>query len=424
MDSAWWRAYRDEVRRTFAGALTTIASGVQGVEQVRFQYSLNSGACAIGLAAHWGAKRVILVGYDAQRTGGKSHWHGDHPHGLGNAGSMGQWKGHFERVAHDLADVEIVNCSRETALRMFRRAALDEALGVSNPPRLPAILLAGMHGLGDNLYQRSVLREVVKSRDVYLETPWPQLYADLPVRCVRPATRLRTQTKNAARADLVWHAPPAGVKSMRWHYVGAPGSILEALARPLGIVPRVFDGPPVATLSREPYIVVRPSTLRREWRADSRNPQQGLIDRAAQALRSRFRIVSVADLQDGEEWPAEPLPYADERYHAGELSVEQLLGLVAGAAGVVGGVGWMVPAAIAYRVPMLLILGGCGAHHGPGRIFGPPMDTSNVQIARPDRFCMCADKAHACDKRISNFDAHVDAFGLRLAQGRSVAVAA
>jgi len=39
----------------------------------------NSGIQAINLAYHLGAREIILLGYDMQPTGGKSHWFGDHP---------------------------------------------------------------------------------------------------------------------------------------------------------------------------------------------------------------------------------------------------------------------------------------------------------------------------------------------------------
>ena len=65
------------------------------------------------------------------------------------------------------------------------------------PAALPVHYL-GMHGLGDNIYQRAHVRQAVANgSEIYLTTPWPQLYADLPgVRCVRPNSHLRTQAKN------------------------------------------------------------------------------------------------------------------------------------------------------------------------------------------------------------------------------------
>ncbi|MGA4815964.1 hypothetical protein ACPA9J_15885 [Pseudomonas aeruginosa] len=46
-----------------------------------------------------GAKRIILLGYDMQKTNGQSHWHGDHPKGLGSAGKIAEWPSEFERLS-------------------------------------------------------------------------------------------------------------------------------------------------------------------------------------------------------------------------------------------------------------------------------------------------------------------------------------
>lgn len=128
MDRAWWRRYLDDVRRVFAGLLVSAHQQPGEVRQVTFGAHENSGAGAIALAAHAGARRVVLLGYDCQRTGGQAHWHGDHPEGLGNAGSIADWPAQFARVAARLTGVEVINCSRETGLRCWPRAALEDIL--------------------------------------------------------------------------------------------------------------------------------------------------------------------------------------------------------------------------------------------------------------------------------------------------------
>lgn len=106
-----------------------------GVKRVRHGYldgrkAMNSGAGAIAAAHHFGARRVILLGYDCQHTGGRKHWHGDHPEGggSGNAGSVGKWPAQFLELVRHLAGVEVINCSRETALTVFPRAQLEDVL--------------------------------------------------------------------------------------------------------------------------------------------------------------------------------------------------------------------------------------------------------------------------------------------------------
>ncbi len=129
MDRNWWEKYIERAKAEFHGLRFSPLTGIAGVRRIKFTHYQNSGVGAISLATYWGAKRVILLGYDCQKTGGKSHWHGDHPKGLGNAGSLGTWPGQFAKLATDLDNrVEIINCSRETALTMFERRPLDEVL--------------------------------------------------------------------------------------------------------------------------------------------------------------------------------------------------------------------------------------------------------------------------------------------------------
>lgn len=91
---------------------------------------LNSGYQALGAAVLWGARRVVLLGYDFQRTGGRAHWHPDHPANMGNLGTLPDWIAEMGVLARDLdgQGVEVLNATRETALRCFPRIDLSEAL--------------------------------------------------------------------------------------------------------------------------------------------------------------------------------------------------------------------------------------------------------------------------------------------------------
>ncbi|MND92844.1 hypothetical protein D3C80_850180 [compost metagenome] len=127
MDSAWWQRHADEAVAAFQGERWAPIT-YHSVSKARFQHFQNSGAGAVSLAAHWGAERIVLLGYDCQRTGGRSHWHGDHPTGLGNAGSLDKWPAQFRELSRHLAHLEVINCSRETALAVFPRRPLGEVL--------------------------------------------------------------------------------------------------------------------------------------------------------------------------------------------------------------------------------------------------------------------------------------------------------
>lgn len=260
--------------------------------------------------------------------------------------------------------------------------------------------IIGMNGLGDNIYQRAFVRNL--RAPTYLATPWPELYADIPgVHFVKPATKLRTQAKNIARHPPgIWQRMPAGAS--RQIQYGRAG-IINGMAAAFGVQPAEFNLPdfgssPVAG----DYMVVRPATIRTEWLADSRNPAPEYIAEAAAIVRrAGVRVVSVADLVPGVEWALDPLPEADITYHAGELGVAQLMALVQRAKMLIGGPGWIVPAAISAKAPAWIVFGGNGGFNSPGKITAPCMDLSRMAFVTPDRFCLCTQAQHNCDKKVS-----------------------
>lgn len=144
-DARWWRVYGAEAERDFTGEpWTGIAREMTGINQVevvdapglctkpgRIHAGLNSGYQAIGLAYMWGARRIVLLGYDMQRgPSGESHHHGDHEGGLPNLGTLHEWSRRMIELAIDLSErgIEVVNCSRRTALRCFDMLTIEEAL--------------------------------------------------------------------------------------------------------------------------------------------------------------------------------------------------------------------------------------------------------------------------------------------------------
>lgn len=275
------------------------------------------------------------------------------------------------------------------------------------------VLIQGMKGLGDNIYQRIFVRAAAARATTYLETPWPELYADLPVRFVKVPTPLRTQHKNVDRQrEALWERPPSGAHTVRIAYgrdmLQGSGSIVGSMesALPLDGAPFVMDmprfgEPPVK--AQRPIALIRPVTVRSEWRNEARNPLPEYVAEIARALMSDHHVVSVADLETGKEWLLEPAPPAHTVFHGGELAFPELMALLQHSSIVVGGIGWIVPAAIAAKAPAFIVLGGQGGHNAPEKITDPRMDLSRIGWAVPDNYCRCTDMRHQrCDKRISN----------------------
>lgn len=145
MDSKWWKAkpdtggyasHAEEAKATFKGELMTCSQAYR-VHKITFVPRLykwssygNSGTGAINLARHKGARLIYLLGYDCQRTNGKVHCHGDHPKVLSNATSMRSWPDQHKRLESIIGKkgIKVFNCTRCTALKVWPRMTLEEAL--------------------------------------------------------------------------------------------------------------------------------------------------------------------------------------------------------------------------------------------------------------------------------------------------------
>jgi hypothetical protein len=117
-----------------AGCTLLKNAGIWGLslEPDRICNGRNSGYGAVNLAVLLGAVRIVLLGYDLQAgPDGRTHWHGDHPHGAGPTELIFRaWRGAFKSLVDPLAaaGVTVINCTRETALDAFPRGTLADVL--------------------------------------------------------------------------------------------------------------------------------------------------------------------------------------------------------------------------------------------------------------------------------------------------------
>ena len=91
----------------------------------------NSGYMGINLAYLFGARRIILLGFDMQAgADGAKHFDGSHPAPLSQCMPFPEWLHRFKALAKDLKgkDVRVINCSRSTALFEFEMGNLEDEL--------------------------------------------------------------------------------------------------------------------------------------------------------------------------------------------------------------------------------------------------------------------------------------------------------
>jgi len=147
-DFAWWRLHGGVPQ--FAGTKVSQDEkacrkpwGVRQVHVTREQDRLlldtpgvlgwggNSGFHALNLAAQFGVRRIVLVGYDMTLANGV-HWHGPHPSELNNpmAGNVARWRRVIEAAATTLTGlgIEVLNASPMSALEAYPKVKFEDAL--------------------------------------------------------------------------------------------------------------------------------------------------------------------------------------------------------------------------------------------------------------------------------------------------------
>jgi hypothetical protein len=107
----------------------------------------NGGFHALNLAIQFGARRIVLVGYDCRIDLG-INWHGGHQHGLPNKGivSVIRWRQVLDAQAPSLKQlgVEVLNASAVSALTAYPKVEFAAAMQgkLDEPPPLASLMSA------------------------------------------------------------------------------------------------------------------------------------------------------------------------------------------------------------------------------------------------------------------------------------------
>ena len=291
------------------------------------------------------------------------------------------------------------------------------------------LLIHGQWGLGDNIYARLFVKKLSETRDIYLDTPWPEIYEDLPVKFILKPRRLRTQMKNVDRQPAGrWTPLPKSwmeTKQISYFDLG-----MRHLSIPVAIGLK-FAAPsdwstwdlPVRHVcpidAPRPIAVIKTTTVRQEWKSHSRNPKPEYVNWIAGELMKTHFVVAVGDIDGRAETMVGDAPPCHLDFNSGQLQIEYLLALVRHADIIVGGFGWNVPMSIALKTKSFVVLGGRGAHNAPEVITDPRMDLSHIGFAKPQRYCRCSNAQHDCNKDIPDLMEQWDNYCKRVAIAKS-----
>lgn len=279
------------------------------------------------------------------------------------------------------------------------------------------LYIKGMHGLGDNLHQRAIIRELYNRFNIYLETSWPQIYHDFPdLNLINKGTNLRTQLKNQKLHSDRFVNFNRFSRDMRYMVVSySPvsirklGSVLKAMLTStntsdldfsLPVPDEWFDKIKKIDTKGKPILIYRPLVERKEWSGCSnRNPDFNSYHELFEHIRDKYFVISIADIEPNVEWITSRPIAADLEFHKGELFFEDLAALFKSASLVYCAPGFSAILAKSVGTPVITIFGGYENSSSFSVGNSPYLGIDTVQP------CQCFSHTHPCVKKIDLINA-------------------
>lgn len=142
-DARWWEVHGEDVKKalpntrkwcydlegTKYGALKIEGKHAHGfsVSPSHIHFGSNSGYQMLNLAYLWGCAKILLVGYNMQKVGNKSHFFDDRHPSLSKASPYNIFTQKYDSIQPDIK-AKVINCTPNSALKAFRKANLKEVI--------------------------------------------------------------------------------------------------------------------------------------------------------------------------------------------------------------------------------------------------------------------------------------------------------
>jgi hypothetical protein len=281
----------------------------------------------------------------------------------------------------------------------------------------PQLRVLGMYGIGDCIFNRAPIRELMKSHSVTLEGFYPSIVHDLVADGLKFSIlngRLPPRIKDSGH-PTEYGRIAASMPNTKLTYdptqIKKAGSILAAQFASVGLkMPAQPDfSLPIPASWRDkaraliecwkpprPIMIYRPIVQNKVWECPSRSPEPVAYAALFAAIRERFFVVSIADLKQ-QEWIVGPEQDADVKLHHGEVDFETLAGLFAECQMVFANPGFSPVLAQAVGTPVIIVYGGNESFRTTNSVGAHLAPTLAIEPINP---CECHARTHNCDKRI------------------------
>ena len=281
-------------------------------------------------------------------------------------------------------------------------------------------ILDSYFGFGDNIYHIPFVHKLAQQGEVFIYTPFPEMFQMPNVYCYRPTTNLKLQLQNMQGNGL--YSKSAGHKPngerLQFNYVAGfrenlPLTIMQVFGKSVPLYgdfyfefkhessSRADDIVNRARHKHKKLCVMRLPSVRKEWACYTRAPLMEYFQICIDYLRQDYYIVTVGDIGNREEYIGKEPTQIDEkrdRHNINHLGMWDTYDLISKADLTVSMPCNILPICQILRKKSLFIYGGYVPHAmcNDERFY-------QVGYIEPDPFCFCirnGKDGHKCYKEI------------------------
>ncbi len=280
-------------------------------------------------------------------------------------------------------------------------------------------IIESYFGLGDNIWHIPFVHHLARQGEVYIYTPFPELFQMKNVYCFKPACNLKLQIENMNGNRLYAKSigkTPNG-KRIRFNYAVGFKNKMNVIQSFESIVP--LDGDFYFEYSPQKFdsvdeimervkksgkklCVLRLPSVRKEWANQNRNGKMEYFQECIGYLKNEYYFVSVGDIGNREDFDGfEPLGIDEkrDRHNVNHLGIWEVFDLVNRSDLVLSIQCNMMPISQLLKKKAFIIHGGYVPHE-----MLTDKRLPEIGYAQPDPFCFCVrhgrEDRHVCDKDI------------------------
>ena len=265
-------------------------------------------------------------------------------------------------------------------------------------------ILDNYFGFGDNIYKIPFVHKLAQQGEVFIYTPFPEMFQMPNVYCFKLTTNLKLQLQNMTGNGLYSHGHKANGQRIRFNYgenfkASTPLAIMQSFEKQVPLDGEFYfefkyssstkadDIVNRAKHKHKKLCIMRLPSVRKEWACYTRAPLMEYFQICIDYLRQDYYIVTIGDIGNKEAYTGIEPSLIDERrdrHNVNHLGIWDAYDLISKADLIVSMPCNILPICQILRKKSFFIYGGYVPHAmcNDERFY-------QVGYVEPDPFCFC-----------------------------------